>query len=182
VDLGCGSGDALAHVAHAHAIAGIGIDLSTAAIERAARSNPEMTWVVANADRRLPLLDASVDRVLSLHARRNPAECARVMKRDGTLVVAVPAEDDLVELRALVQGAPLARDRTAALVDEHAPWFHLIDRAEARQSVTLDHDALRDLLRGTYRGERHSQSSALDGVHFLEVTLASRILRFAPLG
>ena len=45
----------------------------------------------ANADRRLPLLDASVHLVLSLNGRRNPDECARVLVPGGTLIVGVPA-------------------------------------------------------------------------------------------
>ena len=59
-DLGCGSGELLGALAAARDICGAGIDLSTAAVERAARRYPALTWVVANADRRLPLLDASV--------------------------------------------------------------------------------------------------------------------------
>ena len=51
VDLGCGSGDALAALTK-RAGTGVGIDLSTAAVERAARHFPDRTWVIANADRR----------------------------------------------------------------------------------------------------------------------------------
>src|SRR5262245_34772233 len=56
VDLGCGSGDALAAIAGRLAISGLGVDLSTAAVEHAARRFSHLTWVVANADRRLPVL------------------------------------------------------------------------------------------------------------------------------
>ena len=70
VDLGSGSrrdaGPTLAAIAP---ISGIGIDLSVAAAEFAARRFPSLTWIVANADRRLPLQDASVDLVLSIHGR-----------------------------------------------------------------------------------------------------------------
>src|SRR5882762_1394841 len=57
VDLGSGSGDVLGELASVRRVAGIGIDLSTVAAEHAARRFPDLTWVVANADRRLPLLD-----------------------------------------------------------------------------------------------------------------------------
>ncbi len=83
VDLGSGSGDTLAALATARTIEGIGLDLSTAAAECAARRFPTLTWVVANADRRLPLLDGRVDLVLSLHGRRNPLECARIIAPNG---------------------------------------------------------------------------------------------------
>ena len=85
----------------------------TAAIERAARHFPDRIWVVANADRRLPLLDRSVDLALSIYGRRNPAEVARVLAAAGYLLVAVPAADDLIELRELVQGRRFERDRAS---------------------------------------------------------------------
>jgi SAM-dependent methyltransferase len=74
VDLGSGSGDAIAALAERRSVVGVGIDLATAAAEHAARRFPSHTWVVANADRRLPLLDRSVHLLLSLYGRRNPEE------------------------------------------------------------------------------------------------------------
>jgi 23S rRNA (guanine745-N1)-methyltransferase len=104
VDVGAGTGDVLGVAAARWVSTAIGIDLSTAAAEHAARRFPASTWVVANADRRLPLLDHSVDVLLSIHARRLPDEAARVLKPSGVLIVAVPGADDLIELRAMVQG------------------------------------------------------------------------------
>ena len=123
VELGCGSGDTLGLLAAQREISGVGIDLSTAAASEAARRFAALTWVVANADRRLPLLDSSVDLVLSIHARRNPAECHRILRPDGFLVVAVPGASDLIELRELVQGEAVRRDRVQALVAEHDACF-----------------------------------------------------------
>src|SRR5205823_11394434 len=108
-DLGSGSGDALAAVAPTRSIAGIGIDISIAAARHAARRFPQLTWVVANADRRLPLVDRRLTLLLSLHGRRNPAESARVLEPGGFLLVAIPAPDDLIELRAVVQGSGIER-------------------------------------------------------------------------
>lgn len=180
VDLGSGSGDALAAVARNGSIDGIGVDLSTAAAEHAARRFPALTWVVANADRRLPLVDASVDLVLSVHARRNPAECARVLSPGSHLIVAVPAPDDLVELRAAVQGDRLERDRADALIEEHQALFALQSRASVRERRSFEREALLDLLSGTYRGGRRSTAARIDALATLEVTLASEIFVFAP--
>jgi 23S rRNA (guanine745-N1)-methyltransferase len=180
VDLGSGSGDALAALASTCRIEGVGIDLSTAAAEHAARRFPALTWVVANADRRLPLLDGSVDLALSLHGRRNPAECARVLKRSGRLLVGVPAHDDLVELRATVQGEAVDRDRSDRLLAEHDPHFALVDRSSVREHHKLQREALLDLLRGTYRGERASAASRVGALTHLDVTLASETFLFRP--
>lgn len=182
VDLGSGTGDALGALAGAHPITGIGIDLSVAAIEHAARRFPDLTWVVANADRRLPISDGSVDVVLSVHGRRNPAECARVLKPGGHLVIALPAPDDLVELREVVQGARVERDRTEAVVAEYAPHFALRSRLMARESHRLERDNLLRLLQSTYRGARSSAAARLQALDTLEVTQASDVCVFqAPV-
>ena len=180
VDLGSGSGETLGLFAEQRAMTGIGIDLSTAAAAHAARRFPSLTWVVANADRRLPLLDGQVDLVLSVHARRNPGECRRVLAPSGRLVVAIPAVDDLIELRELVQGNAVTRDRTPQLLAEHEAHFEVVDRSVTRRQHHLEHDALRNLLRGTYRGERFSSSSRVAALDRLTVTLASDILVLAP--
>jgi len=179
VDLGCGSGDALAALT-SRAGTGVGIDLSTAAVERAARHFPDRTWVVANADRRLPLLDRSVDLVLSLHARRNPAEVVRVLAQTGVLLVAVPAADDLIELREMIQGQRQERDRAGVVLEEHAPLFHLVDRSVVRETLELDREALLNLLRGTYRGVRRGAAQRVAALTRMNVTLASDLLVFRP--
>jgi 23S rRNA (guanine745-N1)-methyltransferase len=174
VDLGCGAGDALAAISEQRL--GIGIDLSTAAIERAARRFPARTWVVANADRRLPLLDRSIDLVLSVHGRRNPREVARVLAVAGHLLVVVPAADDLIELRELVQGARVERDRVSAVVAEHESLFELLDRSVVRQTLELERDALLKLLQGTYRGIRLGTADRVAALTRMNVTLASEVL------
>lgn len=181
VDLGCGGGEVLGAFAAQMPMCGIGIDLSSAAVEMAARRHPALTWVVANADRRLPVLDASVHLALSVHGRRNPAECRRVLRQGGHLIVVVPAYDDLAELRQHVQGQAVARDRTDGLVAEHQGHFTLIERATARERRVLSREALLALLRGTYRGERSSTATRVEELDRLEVTLASDVLVFRPV-
>lgn len=181
-ELGSGTGHALGSLVTRYGWTGIGIDLAAAAAERAARRHPHVTWVVANADRRLPLADHSVDLVLSLHARRNPAECARVLKPGGRLIVAVPAADDLLELREAVQGAGVERDRTSALVAEHAPAFVLLERSSVRERHRLADEQLQWLLRATYRGARAGDAGRVAALDVLEVTLASELCVFASTG
>jgi 23S rRNA (guanine745-N1)-methyltransferase len=179
-DFGSGSGDALAEVAGARSIAGVGIDLSTAAAEHAARRFPHLTWVVANADRRLPFIDRSVALILSIHGRRQAVECARVLAPQGYLLVVIPAPDDLIELRALIQGEAIERARNDALVAEHEHLFTLTERLSVRERHTLGRTSLIDLLRGTYRGGRSRTAVRLDTLRTMEITLASDIFLFVP--
>ena len=180
VDLGSGTGRALATIAAESAVTAVGIDLSVAAVAHAARHWPGPTWVVANADRRLPLLDGGVDLVLSLHARRNPVEAARVLTPGGVLLIAVPAPDDLIELRALVQGVGVARDRVGALVAEHERLFSLERRLRVADERRLEPERLRELLGATYRGARTSEGPRVATLGALSVTLASDVCVFRP--
>lgn len=175
VDLGCGTGLALATAINSRDLTGIGIDLSTAAITYAARQHPGLIWVVANADRTLPLLDRSVEVVLSLHARRNAAELARILKTGCRFVIAVPAPDDLIELRTFIQGRGEPRDRMPALIAEHDPWFAVEERFRTTDRRTLGRDSLIALLGATYRGRRLSAAPQVEELGSMEVTLASDV-------
>ena len=128
-DLGCGVGDALGLLQTGAASPAVGIDLVRAAVDIAARRFPTLTWVVANADRRLPLLDGSVSLVVSLHARRNPAECQRVLAPGGHLLVAVPAPDDLIELRRRSRARASNGIGVPTVIAEHA------SRVRRRRSI-----------------------------------------------
>jgi hypothetical protein len=55
--------------------------------------------LVANADRFLPYADGSFHAVATITARLDAGELHRVLAPDGSLLVVVPAADDLVELR-----------------------------------------------------------------------------------
>jgi 23S rRNA (guanine745-N1)-methyltransferase len=178
LDVGCGEGYYLGSLAAGRRIEGHGLDLSVPAVELAARRYPEVTWVVANADRFLSYAAGSFDLVLSLDSRLNSSEIRRVLAPCGRLLVAVPAPDDLVELRAAVLGEGVLRDRLERAAELLAPDFVLEDRWTLRQTALLDAAALRDALAATYRGARQSRQARLDGIAKMEVTLAHDLARF----
>jgi 23S rRNA (guanine745-N1)-methyltransferase len=144
----------------------------------AARQHPSLTWVVANADRRLPLGDACVDLLLSMHGRRNPEQCARVLHPGGALILVVPAAHDLSELRVAIDGRASGESRVASVLGEFGDRFTLVRRSTIEERHHLDAGALRQLLRATYRGERRSATTRADALDALDVTLASDLLVF----
>jgi 23S rRNA (guanine745-N1)-methyltransferase len=175
-DAGCGEGTITTGVLSGRGLAICGIDLSARAVGLAARLDPGGTWIVANADRALPLADGSARLVLSIFGRRPAAELARVLTPDGALVVAIPAEDDLIELRVAVQGTALRRDRVPAVLEELAPAFVLERRAAWRHRARHDRETQDDALAMSYRGARSAERARTAGLAAGEVTLAADIL------
>ncbi len=182
VDVGCGEGTLTARLFASRGASGCGIDLSTKAIRLAGRLAPELTWIVANADRGLPFADGSVQLAMSIFGRRPALELARVLAPSGTLLVVVPAEDDLLELREASQGEGVRRDRVGDLIAELAPGFELAARATWRHRARHDREAFYDALAMSYRGARASERERLGSVSELEVTLAAEILTLVPRG
>lgn len=177
-DLGCGEGRYLSAVAARTGLHGVGVDLSPHAIELCARRHPQHTWVVANADRRLPLLDGAVALVLSIDGRRPRDEFERVLARDGALLVAVPAADDLAELRGAVLGEIRDEPRVARVAAELAPHFELADQRSARARLTLERSDLERLAAATYRCARTREREMLASIAQLEVTTSHDLLLF----
>jgi 23S rRNA (guanine745-N1)-methyltransferase len=170
LDLGCGEGHFLAAAGSHHSLAGLGIDLSAAAIEAAAKRHRGITWVVANADRRLPVASGSVEAALSIDGRRPRDEVARVLAPAGRFVVAVPGARDLAELRDAVFGRSTGESGVERLGAELSPAFRLVTHRSAAARIPLDRTALAALAAATYRCARHREREALDGLERLEVT------------
>jgi len=145
LDAGCGDGFYLGTLQRETGCDAHGIDISIPAVDAAARRYPECEWVVANADRRVPYPDQSFSVVLSITARMNPAEFRRVLRDGGRLLVAVPAPDDLLELRGS------GRDRVTQTIDRFAHGFTLINRRRVSTCADLDAAAVRDVLVSIYR-------------------------------
>lgn len=182
LDAGCGEGSVTMAMSVATGLQPVGVDISSSAVDRAARRYPTGTWIVANADRDLPIVDGCASLVTSVVARRNPGEFFRVLESDGVCLVVVPGEDDLAELREVVLGANVGRDRTAAVESEFAEGFELIGRRSIRDRVRLERGAIEDVLVSTYRGARVAERERAAAVKSLDVTLSREALAFRKRG
>ena len=169
LDAGCGEGFYLGSLARMAGAAAYGVDISIPAIDAAARRYPECHWLVANADRFLPLSTQSLTAVLSITARRNPAEFRRVLRDDGRLLIALPSPDDLIELRGS------GRDRTAQAIQEFAGKFALEARARATTTAGLDAAAVEDVLHSIYRPMQPKPAEAM------RLTFSLDLLLFRPV-
>ena len=175
LDVGCGEGFYLGALARERRIEAHGLDISAPAVDLAARRYPHATWIVANADRTLPYAAGSFALAMSLTSRLNPRELRRVLalaanpaaatgEAGGFLLLAVPAADDLVELRTAVLGEGRLRDRLRPALATLAADFEPVRQAVVRTRLRLDAGGARDLLAATYRGARHRERRRAAGL------------------
>jgi 23S rRNA (guanine745-N1)-methyltransferase len=173
LDAGCGDGFYLGSLALEAGFDAHGVDISTHAVDLAARRYPpgggKFEWIVANADRYIPYADRSFSAVLSITARMNAAEFRRVLRDDGRLLVAIPSPEDLVELRHRMGEA--GRDRVERTVETFADGFTLVDRRRVTTTADLDADAVQDILVSIYRPIRAEEAKAMRVTFSLDLLL-----------
>jgi 23S rRNA (guanine745-N1)-methyltransferase len=165
LDAGCGEGFYLGSLAERFGLDAHGVDISIPAIDAAARRYPQCEWIVANADRELPYVDRSFDVVMSITARMNPAEFSRVLKPGGRLLVAIPAPDDIIELRGV------GRDRVERTNNDFATHFDVIGQRRATTSADLDAAGAQDVLTAIYRPMRTEAVGAMRVTFSLDLLL-----------
>lgn len=168
LDAGCGDGFYLGSLSRQTGCEAHGIDISIPAIESAARRYPESEWIVGNADRFVPWADESFSLLLSITARMNAPEFRRVLRKDGRMLVALPAPDDILELR----GA--GRDRVDRTIETFASDFELTEQRRATTQADLDAAGIQDILHSIYRPLRAEAPGAM------RVTFSLDLLLFRP--
>src|SRR4029077_14372634 len=180
LDVGCGAGQHLAAMVARFGCEAHGLDISVPAIDAAARRYPALHWVVANAHRFLPYPAASFRLVAPITAQRTPEEFRRVLADEGTLLVVVPAPDDLIEARELILGEGVSRDRVDKAIEDFAPLFVLDRHERIRHVVHLDPASVRDVMVGTYRAGRASRLARLPPAPGRDVPLSRDVLLSRP--
>ncbi|MBJ7220687.1 MULTISPECIES: 23S rRNA (guanine(745)-N(1))-methyltransferase [unclassified Brenneria] len=127
LDIGCGEGYYTAALADAlkssRAITVYGLDVSKAAIQRAAKRYPQVDYCVASSQR-LPFNDGSLDAILKIYAPCNEAELQRTVKGGGWVITVSPGPRHLYQLKAEVYD----QVRLHPIRDETLAGFQLIEQ------------------------------------------------------
>ncbi|MFV2088866.1 putative RNA methyltransferase [Micromonospora sp. LOL_021] len=148
VDAGAGTGAYLAAVLEAlPGAVGLALDLSKAAVRRAARAHPSAAAVRCDTWRPLPIADACADLVLNVFAPRNGGEFARILRPRGALIVVTPLPDHLGEVigpLGLLRVDPAKDDRTGAALRHH---FDRVALHVLRRRLLLSHRDVTALVR-----------------------------------
>jgi 23S rRNA (guanine745-N1)-methyltransferase len=174
LDAGCGEGSVVGALRSHTAFDAHGTDISIPAIDAAARRFPDCHWIVANADRFLPFADRSFSLILSITARVNAPEFHRVLRDGGRALIAVPAPDDLIELRG--EG----HDRAGRITQELASSFRIVDLRRATTTADLSADAVQDVLHSIYRPRRPHPIEPMRLTFSLDLVLVGPVAGLPP--
>ncbi|MGL1834471.1 putative RNA methyltransferase [Rhodocyclaceae bacterium SMB388] len=181
LDAGCGEGYYLRQLAGASVdgrrLALIGLDISKWAVLSAAKQDGRMSWVVgSNAN--LPVLPATLDRVLCMFGFPVYAEFARVLKPDGQLVMVDAGPDHLRELREIIY--PSLKPERSTDLPTPPGFTHLVTDSVRYRFTLAGRDRIADLLTMTphlYRASAEGRAKAA-ALSSLELTVDVRLTRF----
>lgn len=120
---------------------GLALDVSVYAARRAAKAQPRIGSVLADAWRELPVRDAVAEVVLDVFAPRNAAEFARILAPGGTLLVVTPAQDHLRELVAELGLVRVDGAKDQRLADSLGTHFTQLDAHPLTWPMELTHKA-----------------------------------------
>ncbi len=142
LDAGCGEGYYLTRLREAFTAARqselryVGVDISRAAIQRAAQRSKAITWLVASVVA-LPLRESSCTLLLSIFAPSNFAEFARVLAPCGELILVTPGPTHLYELRELLY-TDIVEHTQEDLLARASPAFETIRTERVVFDLQLD--------------------------------------------
>lgn len=106
LDAGCGEGYYTSAVRAENSVLSIfGIDISKDAVEMAAKRYKSISFLVASVFH-IPVQTASCDILLTMFAPYCGEEYSRVLKSDGTMIMVIPSENHLWELKKAVYDTP----------------------------------------------------------------------------
>lgn len=143
LDIGCGEGY-YTNAMQAQTQYCIGVDIAKTAIQRAAKLNKQVTWVVGTGAT-LPVQDHSIDVCCSLFSPIPQDEIMRVLKDQGYLLVVTPAPKHLYHLReALFEQVNLHEPHK--FVEQLAAQFELKQEKVVESAMQLDQQALKNLI------------------------------------
>ncbi|MFL1538932.1 putative RNA methyltransferase [Acinetobacter baumannii] len=177
LDIGCGEGyytSAMQQVVEQC----IGVDIAKNAVQRAAKLNDKVTWVVGTGAT-LPVVNQSMDVCTSLFSPIPQTEILRVLKDDGYLIVVTPATDHLYAMREALfeQVNPHTPQK---FVEQLQDLFELKEQQVIDAPLVLDQQALKNLIAMTpyaYKASPERRMQLEQKVH-LQVTASFQIYLF----
>ncbi|MBF7688702.1 putative RNA methyltransferase [Acinetobacter rathckeae] len=177
LDIGCGEGYYTSAM-QPNVKQCIGVDIAKNAVQRAAKTNREVTWVVGTGAV-LPVMDSSIDLCSSLFSPLPIDEMCRVLQDDGYCLVVTPAKNHLYAMReALFEQVTL--HEPDKILAQFEPYFDLVKQQQLEYTINLTQDALKNLIAMTpyaYKAKLDRRCT-LEQVEQFEVTASFQIYLF----
>ncbi|WP_092746685.1 putative RNA methyltransferase [Acinetobacter boissieri] len=177
LDIGCGEGYYTSAMQHSTSQC-IGVDIAKNAVQRAAKTNRAVTWVVGTGAV-LPVMDNSIALCSSLFSPLPMGEMCRVLKDEGYCLVVTPAKNHLYAMReALFEQVTL--HEPDKILAQFEPYFDLVMQQHLEYTVNLTQSALKHLIAMTpyaYKAKL-DRRCALEQVEHFEVTASFQIYLF----
>ncbi len=138
LDAGCGEGYYTSGVGEALAESGktaeiFGIDISKIAAEYAAKRCKSVSFAAASVFH-IPCVDCSCDALMTLFAPYCGEEYRRVLKENGTMIMAIPSENHLWELKQAIYDTPYKNEVKPYELD----GFELAENRRISYRISLD--------------------------------------------
>ncbi len=142
LDAGCGEGYYTSAVRAENSVLSVfGIDISKDAVEMAAKRYKSISFLVASVFH-IPVQSESCDILLTMFAPYCKEEYLRVLKSGGTMIMVIPSENHLWELKKAVYDTPYKNevkpyelDRFRHISTEHINFTMKIDNKADIQSL-----------------------------------------------
>lgn len=109
-----------------------GFDISKDAVRQATKKNKRITYAVATSYH-MPIPDGSVDTLINVFSPLALSETARVLKKGGKFIMAIPDEEHLFDLKAAVYDTPYKNE----VEDTALEGFSLIKEESLRYNMAL---------------------------------------------
>jgi 23S rRNA (guanine745-N1)-methyltransferase len=119
-------------------------DIAKTAVQRAAKLNAQVTWVVGTGAT-LPVLDQSIDICTSLFSPIPKDEILRALKPKGYLLVVTPAPEHLYALREALFDE-VKPHQPNKFVEQLQSDFELVLQQHVESQFDLDQDQLKNLI------------------------------------
>ncbi|MBJ9984071.1 methyltransferase domain-containing protein [Acinetobacter sp. S40] len=143
LDIGCGEGYYTSAMQQ-QVKQCIGLDIAKAAVQRAAKLNPHVTWVVGTGAT-LPVVDQSIDICSSLFSPIPKDEIKRVLKPQGYLLVVTPAPEHLYAMREALFDE-VKPHQPNKFVEQLQSDFVLVLQQHIESQFILNQDQLKNLV------------------------------------
>lgn len=186
VDAGCGEGYYLRRM-HTYLeaeglaanVCSFGVDISRDAARMAAGLAPQVRFVVADVNRRLPFADGRVTLLLNTFAPRHVAEFDRILSEDGRIIVVIPSPNHLIELHSALNLLGVEEKKQQHVKDQFQS-FNMVEAITLAYPLALNNADLLTLLQMTPNDWHFSDEDweAARNLGDVETTAAFNIMLF----